>query len=402
MGVDPYSCLRSCLALRLLIQESMIMSDNENYLKVGSEAQYHLMIGEVEDYAILMLDRGGNIRTWNRGAEKIKGYKEEEILGQHFRVFYTAADQEAGLPERLIAEAKEKGKALHEGWRARKNGTRFWGSIVITALHDDEGNVIGFSKVTRDLTERKLAEDRLLHNSRLLAAQNRELQQFAYIAAHDMKEPLRKIQTYMDAVLSDKDGVLSNLQRKWLSRAAASSGRMQTLITDLLAYTNVAEQSGQTEPTDLGALVQDVFAFQSDTLEGMGAVVEIGQLPVVAGIPHQLTQVFTNLLSNSIKYRDEGRVLRISVGVERLTLTPQGEEFYKISFTDNGIGFPPDMKDRIFDLFERLHGREKYPGTGLGLAICKRVMENHRGSIEAEGRRGEGSSFYLYFPVTRT
>jgi PAS domain S-box-containing protein len=377
-------------------------SDNENFLTVGSEAQYHLMIGEVEDYAILMLDRGGIIRTWNRGAEKIKGYKEEEILGQHFRVFYTEPDREAELPERLIAEAVEKGKAIHEGWRVRKNGTKFWGSIVITALHDDEGNVIGFSKVTRDLTERKAAEDRLLHNSRLLAAQNRELQQFAYIAAHDMKEPLRKIQTYMDAVLSDPEGVLSDRQKKWLSRAATSSGRMQTLITDLLAYTNVTEQSGQLEPTDLDALVGEVFAYQSDTLEGMGAVAEIGQLPVVAGIPYQLTQVFTNLLSNSIKYRDEGRVLRISVGAERLMLTPSGEEFYKISFADNGIGFPPEMKDRIFDLFERLHGREKYPGTGLGLAICKRIMENHRGYIEAEGRTGEGSGFCLYFPVTRT
>jgi PAS domain S-box-containing protein len=375
------------------------MSDNEKFLTVGSEAQYHLMIGEVEDYAILMLDRGGIIRTWNRGAEKIKGYKEEEILGQHFRIFYTRVDQEEGLPERLIGEAAEKGKAIHEGWRARKNGTKFWGSIVITALHDEQGNVIGFSKVTRDLTERKVAEDRLLQNARQLAAQNRELQQFAYIAAHDMKEPLRKIQTYMDAVLSETEGVLSDRQRKWLAKAAGSSQRMQGLITDLLAYTNVTEQSALLEPTGLGDLVGEVFSYQSETLEGMGAVVEIGKLPEVAGVSFQLMQLFTNLLSNSMKYRDEGRVLRISVGVERVRLTPPGDEFYKVSFSDNGIGFPPEMKDRIFNLFERLHGRENYPGTGLGLAICKRIMENHRGYIEAEGRPGEGSRFYLYFPL---
>ncbi|WP_431210261.1 sensor histidine kinase [Puia sp. P3] len=238
----------------------------------------------------------------------------------------------------------------------------------------------------------------MLQNARQLAAQNRELQQFAYIAAHDMKEPLRKIQIYMDATLSDTGGVLSDRQKKWLAKAAGSSQRMQGLITDLLAYTNVTEQSALLEPTDLGGLVAEVFAYQNETLEGMGAVVEIGKLPQVAGIPFQLVQLFTNLLSNSIKYRERGRVLRISVGVEKVRQTPPGDEFYKVSFLDNGIGFPPEMKDRIFDLFERLHGRENYPGTGLGLAICKRIMENHRGSIEAEGRPGEGSLFNLYFP----
>jgi PAS domain S-box-containing protein len=125
-----------------------------------SEERYFRMIDEVEDYAILLLDRNGNIQNWNKGAEKIKGYKENEILGKNFRIFYTKEDQDNGLPELLIDKAVKQGKALHEGWRVRKDGTRFWGSIVITALHDDQKNVIGFSKVTRDLTERKETEDR--------------------------------------------------------------------------------------------------------------------------------------------------------------------------------------------------------------------------------------------------
>src|SRR6185437_13985142 len=121
-------------------------------LDFHDDQQYHLMIGEVEDYAILMLDREGIIRNWNKGAEKIKGYTEKEIVGKHFRIFYTPHDREAGLPEQLIDKAVREGKAIHEGWRVRKNGSAFWGSIVITALHDPEGKVVGFSKVTRDLT----------------------------------------------------------------------------------------------------------------------------------------------------------------------------------------------------------------------------------------------------------
>jgi PAS domain S-box-containing protein len=151
-----------------------------------TEQMYHLMVGEVEDYAILMLDRDGFIQNWNKGAEKIKGYKEQEIVGKHFRVFYRRQDQEEHLPERLIEQARTTGKALHEGWRQKKDGSVFWGSILITALHDEHGEVIGFSKVTRDLTERKEAEDKLLQYARQLEAQNKELQQFAYAAAHDM------------------------------------------------------------------------------------------------------------------------------------------------------------------------------------------------------------------------
>lgn len=374
----------------------------QNLWTVDSEAQYHLMIGEVEDYAILMLDQDGIIRTWNKGAEKIKGYVEQEIVGRHFRVFYTPADQKAELPERLLARAAANGKAIHEGWRVRKDGTTFWGSIVITALHDEEGNVVGFSKVTRDLTERKTAEDRLKQNARQLEAQNRELQQFAYIAAHDMKEPLRKIQFFMDAALADKEGALSKRQRDSLSKAARSAGRMQALIEDLLEYSKVTEHSGHLEPNDLDTLVRDVFANQRETLEAMGATVKIGPLPTVNGISFQLTQLFTNLLSNSIKYRNEDRVLAIhlSAAAELVTRTPSGKTFYKLIFADNGIGFPPEMNEQIFNLFERLNGRDKYPGTGLGLAICKRIMENHRGYIEAEGKPGEGSRFFLYFPAS--
>jgi PAS domain S-box-containing protein len=369
----------------------------------GQEQHYHLMIGEVEDYAILMLDRQGVIRNWNKGAEKIKGYKEQEIVGKHFRIFYTPEDREAGLPEQLIETAVREGKALHEGWRVRKDGTAFWGSIVITALHDPQGNVIGFSKVTRDLTERKQTEDKLQQYSHKLETQNRELQQFAYAAAHDMKEPLRKIQLYYSAIEeAGADNLSLEKQRAYMARSADAARRMQQLIDDLLTYTRMAGSAEPFEQVDLNKAVEEACAFHQDTIEHLGATVECGRLPPVRSVPVQLRQLFVNLLSNSFKYRDEARPVVISIKASRVRVPGMSdaygsERFYKIDFQDNGIGFSPEEGQRIFNLFERLHGRDKFPGTGIGLTICRRIMENNRGFIRATGIPGKGAAFELYF-----
>jgi PAS domain S-box-containing protein len=364
------------------------------------EAQYHLMIQEVEDYAILMLDCEGTIRNWNRGAEKIKGYSQDEIVGSNFRVFYTPEDRATGLPERLIGQAVEKGKAVHEGWRVRKDGTRFWGSILITALHDRGGNVVGFCKVTRDLTERKAAEDQILQTSRRLELQNQELQRFAYAAAHDMKEPLRKISLYTTVVLGEDTGKLLNArQLSALNKAASSAEQMKNLIDDLLTFAKTMEKTEHFEVVDLGGILSGVVAFQQEALDEAGGSVVYSGLPAVRGVGFQLRQLFANLLSNSIKYRGEGRPLRISVTAEKVRGPGSGKGYFnKISFVDNGIGFDPVDKEKIFDLFERLHGRDKYSGTGLGLAICKRIMESHGGFIRASGMPDEGAVFDLHFP----
>ncbi len=273
--------------------------------------QYHKMVEEVEDYAILMLNSEGLIQNWNRGAEKIKGYQEKEIVGKHFRIFYTTQDREAGLPEKLISEAGQKGRAVHEGWRVRKDGTTFWGSIVITALHNDEGEIIGFSKVTRDLTERKATEDKLIQYARQLETQNRALQQFAYAAAHDMKEPLRKIQFYNSAVMAEETGKLLDKQRIYLQRSSDAAARMHLLFDDLLAFQQVGEEPGQLVDVDLSVIITEVLAFFQEALDQAKGVTAIEPLRVIKGIPFQIRQLFTNLLSNSIKYRKEERPLRI-------------------------------------------------------------------------------------------
>jgi PAS domain S-box-containing protein len=367
------------------------------------EQQYHLMIGEVEDYAILMLDRKGVIRNWNKGAEKIKGYTEEEAVGMNFRIFYRPEDREAGLPEQLIATAVNEGKAVHEGWRLRKDGSAFWGSIVITALHDPKGQVIGFSKVTRDLTERKRAEDKALQYARQLEAQNKELQQFAYAAAHDLKEPLRKIQIYSSALIGESGEKLSpGQQQSYLQRSADAARRMQRLIDDLLTFTKIVGTPVSFTMVSLDSLLAEVRAQFQETVDQLGAEISIGHLPTVRGIAFQLRQLFVNLLSNAIKFRAKDRPLQISISSSRVRVPEMAdvygsERFYRVEVRDNGIGFPPQQAERIFNLFEQLHGREQYSGTGIGLAICRRIMDNNHGLIRAQGQPGEGASFEIFF-----
>jgi PAS domain S-box-containing protein len=367
------------------------------------EAQYHLMIGEVEDYAILMLDREGIIRNWNLGAEKIKGYKEQEIVGTHFRIFYLPQDREARLPEQLIEQAAREGKAVHEAWRMRKDGTAFWGSIVITALHDESGQVVAFSKVTRDLTERKRSEDKLLQYARQLEAQNKELQQFAYAAAHDMKEPLRKIQLYYSAILQENgEAADPDKQRMYLKRSAEAAQRMQQLIDDLLMYSRIAGTDDNLELVDLNESVKEACAACQDSIDQLGAQVDYHDLHTVRGITFQVRQLFANLLSNSLKYRDENRALLVSVSssvahVPEMANVYGAGEFCKVVVRDNGIGFAPEHEEKIFDMFERLHGRDQYSGTGIGLAICRRIMDNNGGFIRARGIPGEGAVFELFF-----
>lgn len=400
------------------------------------EERHFKMIEEVEEYAILLLSKDAIIENWNRGAEKIKGYAAHEIIGKHFRTFYTPADQESGLPEKLIAEAVRNGRATHEGWRVRKNGEQFWAYVVITALHDKDGNVIGFSKVTRDLTGKKLAEDMLLSYTRQLeekneqlAAKNKELESFAYIASHDLQEPLRKIRLWVDR-LGDI-GSLPENAKSATAKITGSTEKMQALIRGLLNYVQTDDARGDFVTEDLGLLVKEILNDYAELLDEKKAVLQVGALPVLPVIPVQMRQLFSNLVSNAIKYSNPDRPLRISITGETLptsagetlptstgesippgagetiptsigeTLSPGTQDakpFVQVIFSDNGIGFPQDQAETIFELFKRLGGSE-VSGTGIGLAICRKIVHNHGGSIRAESQPGAGTSFIISLPA---
>ena len=352
-----------------------------------------------------MLDENGIIQNWNKGAEKIKGYKEHEIIGKSFSNFYLPSDREKGLPDRLIREAAEKGKALHEGWRLRKDGSKFWGSIVITALHD--GNKVrGFLKVTRDLTERKLAEDQAREYTQQLEFQNAELQQFAFAASHDMKEPLRKINFYNNYVVVHGANELDEKSADYLNRSLAAVKRMSQLIDDLLSYSQIDSSTATFEYTDLNVILEEVINTHKDILEENEVRFDVGSLPQMEVIPFQMRQLFDNLINNSIKYKHPERQAVIRVACSRVkssTVNSQPAEadvdFYKISVIDNGQGFAPLYSDKIFEIFQRLKTRSEYKGSGIGLAICKKIVQNHHGYIKATGIENEGAIFDVFLPV---
>lgn len=357
------------------------------------------MMEEIEDYAIIFLNTQGIITQWNRGAQKIKGYASSEAIGKSFEMFYPAEDKADGLPQKLLREAFEKGKAIHEGWRVRKDGSLFWGSVLITALHDEQRNVIGFAKLTRDLTERKLAEDTLRKKNKELERTNQELSSFAYIASHDLQEPLRKIQTFISRISELEKENLSEKSRDYFKRIENAGERMQQLIDDLLSYSRTRPDETKVEPVNLNIILQEVTKSLSQSVEEKNATIDIGTLPTVRGIRFQLQQIFSNLLSNALKFSKPDIAPKITVTSSEEHPTGNRGAVHHIIVSDNGIGFEKEYSEKIFELFQRLHGRSEYPGTGIGLAIVKKIMENHNGTVYAQSEPGEGSSFHLLFPV---
>ena len=368
-----------------------------------SEERFQRMTEEVQDYAILLLDTTGKILNWNKGAEKIKGYREDEIVGRHIETFYLPEDRKSQLPQKLINEAREKGRAVHEGYRIRKDGTVFWASMALTALHDNDGNVIGFSKVTRDLTERKLAEDKIKKYNSELEFQNKELEQFAYVASHDLQEPLRKIQMFADLLernLDDEEAV-----KKYFSKINSSAERMSELIKAVLNYSRLSRIDEYYEFIDLNEILRNVLTDFELLIEEKNAKIISDDMPKIKGIPLQLNQLFSNLIGNALKFSVEAPEIRIRSRVLNYEQVPHntqlssGSRYLELIFSDNGIGFDQKYAAQIFTIFQRLNDKSAFSGTGIGLALCKKIVENHHGHITAKSAPGQGASFQIYLPI---
>ncbi len=370
-----------------------------------SEERYHQMIAEVQDYAIILLSVDGIVENWNVGAEKIKGYLAEEVIGKKFSLFYTEEDRKSNLPDKLLNEAKVNGKAVQEGWRVRKDGTRFWGTIVITALHNKANDVIGFSKVTRDLTQQKITADKMLAYTAELELQNNELEQFAYVASHDLQEPLRKIRTFADLIQENYED--QSFVKSYFKKLDASAKRMSDLVRSLLDYSRLSKEKEKDRiaKIDLNAVVLEVKQDFELLIEDKKATLECGVLPVIAGNGIQLGQLFSNLISNSLKFSNTIPIIKINstiVSKDKVpgaTLSMDEGKYHEIIFEDNGIGFEQKYDKIIFSLFQRLHGKQDYAGTGIGLALCKKVVENHGGLIYAHSELGKGAKFFVYLPA---
>lgn len=368
-----------------------------------SEERYHKMIDEVQEYAIILLDINGTILNWNKGAEQIKGYSASEIIGKNFEVFYTHEDLVEKLPGRLLSKALLEGKAVQEGWRLRKDKTKFWGSITITALHDSHNRVIGFSKVTKDLTAKKIADDQLFAINRELVRQNKELEQFAYIASHDLQEPLRKIRIFTDLVL--RNMASPQLASTYLAKINQSATRMTELIQSILSYSRLFSVEEELQQVSVKNIIDDVMQDYELLLNEKNAQVRYDSMPTLTASPPQINQLFANLIANALKYSERAPVISIQSKTVSYSDIPNcpvnvlNGHYTQISIEDNGIGFDEKYLDKIFGIFQRLHSKQLYQGTGIGLALCKRIMDNHRGFITVKSSPGMGSTFFVYFPL---
>lgn len=354
-------------------------------------AAQNLMVSQVKDYALYLLDPKGYVMTWNTGAELLKGYKENEIIGKHFSIFYTKADLDEHKPEIEMRDAKENGHFEDEGWRVRKDGSRFWANVIVTPIYNTNNEFIGFSKITRDLTERKRIEDELKKQNVLLGQSNEQLEQYAYIATHDLKEPLRSIASFTELMLRKlelkPEGI--SIYAEYIRKAV---DRTKSLIEGLRTYSKVGNEAN--EPltlVDMNQPFEDAMTLLRKRIEETNTVITASRLPKILGISSQLMYLFLHLLDNAIKYVKPGILPRIEVRCSEAGNT------YLITVADNGVGIPGEYRDKVFTLFQKLH-RDDQSGTGIGLAICKKVVALHGGDIGYTTDES-GTTFRISFPM---
>ena len=353
-----------------------------------SEERFRLLVEGVRDYAIFMLDPQGNVASWNTGAQLNKGYTAEEIIGRHFSTFYPRDVVESGWPDKELQLALERGSFEDEGWRLRKDGSRFWASVVITALHDHSGRHIGFAKVTRDLTERRRV--------RTLEDEGRRITTFIALLGHELRNPLAPI---MNAVsIMQLEPLESARLRMCRDIIARQLQQMVRLIDDLLDVGRIT--SGKIkldfEPVRLDDVVTDAVEMVQPLIEqhrhALSVTLDAAPLWVM-GDRARLLQVVSNLLNNAAKYTQPNG--RIDVALRR------SGAHAEIWVKDDGPGIPPQRLKDIFNLFVQVEHRPDNGGLGLGLSLVQQLVSLHRGEVSAFsiGEPGKGSEFVVRLPV---
>lgn len=356
-----------------------------------SEERFRLIVSNVRDYAILMLDPDGRVVSWNEGAERIKGYKSEEIIGRHFSCFYPPEEVDRGTPARILEEAHQRGRCENEGWRVRKDGSRFWANVVVTALHDEAERLRGFAKVTRDVSERKKYEEEMLRRSAELDAANKELEAFAYSVSHDLRAPLRGIDGFSQALLEDYALQLDATGKDYLNRVRAATQRMAMLIDDLLNLSRVTRAEMHREPIDLSAMALAIAGELRSGDPKRDADIAVSPNLYAEGDTRLVRVVLENLLGNSWKFTSKLAHTKIEFAKSRGNGRGNGAFFVR----DNGAGFDQAHASRLFGAFQRLHGMNEFPGTGVGLATVQRIIHRHGGHVWAEGEVNKGATFYF-------
>jgi PAS domain S-box-containing protein len=357
----------------------------------ASEERFRLIVSNIKDYAIIVLNPEGQIISWNGAAQRIKGYQADEILGRHFSVFYPPEDIAARKPEIELKTAREEGRFEDESWRVRKDGSRFCANVVVTPLRDDAGALHGFVKITRDVTERRRAEQEILRRSLELEAANKELEAFSYSVSHDLRAPLRGIEGFSQALHEDYHQRLDDTAKDYLRRIRAATQRMGELIDDLLNLSRVTRAEMYKEPIDLTKLANEVVQ-ELETREPQRTVsLKIAEGMRAEGDSRLVRVALQNLIGNAWKFTSKKDDAEIEFGQQ----SSNGTRTFFIR--DNGAGFEQSYASRLFGAFQRLHGSNEFPGSGIGLATVQRIIHRHGGSVWAEGSVNHGATIYFTF-----
>lgn len=364
-----------------------------------SEAGLKITMESATDYAIITTDTKRRIERWSNGASRIFGYTEAEVIGQSADIIFTEEDRAAGAPEAEVMVATDTGRAADERWHQRKDGTRFYMSGVMRPIFYNS-ELTGYVKVARDTTQQQLSTEELhrLVDERTIELQrsNEDLRQFAHVASHDLKEPVRKIQTFNNRILHDFNEILPDKVRTYLHKIGSAANRMYAMIDGVLAYSLIGNGKQLTEPVDLNRIMHDIITDLEVLIQQNNARISITQLPQISGYKVLLYQLFYNLILNSLKFSKADVPAEIMISGEEIV--QQNEQFYRIIVSDNGIGFEQDYAATIFGTFTRLHTLEEYEGTGLGLALCRKIVDRHKGHISATGVVNGGATFTILLP----
>jgi len=347
---------------------------------------YRYQVREATQYAMFMMDVEGILVSWNRGVEKILGFAEEEWIGKHASMIFTPAEQAIEVCQAEMRFAEEQGCSTDIRWHLRKDGTELFAHGFMTAIRSDDGKLLGFSKIVSDETKNKLLQDSLTES-------NEALEQFAYVASHDLQEPLRTVTTFAELLERRYKESLDSEGGEILDVIVKATRRMNTLIQDLLTYARVQTEMDRPGSYALDQDLETALTQLQGLIEQTNAVVTHDALPAIEADQGQMVRLFQNLVGNALKYRKPDVLPTIHVSAKL-----EGPVWI-ISVADNGIGFEPKFAKDIFLPFKRLHGQQEYQGTGVGLAICRRIVEGHGGRIWAESQPGEGSTFHFSLPL---